>query len=98
MGELAPNKTMNCATNLPESASSFSFQIPIFNEMVSATGGDPMKLSETRPYLEQAESCALKAEVTPFPVCKKHWEDMAGEWSAMANSMVEKDVYGKAIP
>ncbi len=66
--------------------------------MVSATGVIPMKLSETKLYRERAESCALKAEVTPFPVCKMHWEKMAGEWAAMANSMVEKDAYGKAVP
>ena len=57
-----------------------------------------MKLSEAKVYLEHAESCARKAQVTPDPNCKKYWEDMASNWTAMANSMVEKDVYGKAVP
>ena len=57
-----------------------------------------MKFSETKAYREHAESCARKAEASPDPICKKYWEDLANEWAAMANSMVEKDVYGKAIP
>lgn len=57
-----------------------------------------MRLSETTVYRERAERCARQAQVTPDPNCKKYWEDMASEWAAMANSMVEKDVYGKAIP
>jgi hypothetical protein len=57
-----------------------------------------MKLSEAKVYLERSASCARKAQMTPDPNCKKYWEDMASEWAAMANSMVEKDVYGKAVP
>jgi hypothetical protein len=57
-----------------------------------------MRLSETKAYRERAESCAHQAALTPDPICKKHWEELAREWTAMANSMVKKDVHGKAVP
>jgi hypothetical protein len=52
MGELRPHKKTRCPTSLSESASCSSSQISSLNEMVSATGVIPMKLSETKPYRE----------------------------------------------
>jgi hypothetical protein len=57
-----------------------------------------MRCSETKAYRERAENCARQAAVTPEPICKKYWEDLASDWTVMANLMAEKDIYGKFIP
>ncbi len=56
-----------------------------------------MKFDENSAFSAHAAHCASKGQLSKDDAIKKFWGDMADEWIALANAMVEKDRYGKPL-
>jgi hypothetical protein len=56
-----------------------------------------MKFSETNAYRARAANCLHQSDLNTDAKLKKYWEDLADDWLALADVLVEKDRRGKII-
>jgi hypothetical protein len=56
-----------------------------------------MKFSETNAYRARAANCRYQADLNTDAKLKKYWEDLADDWLALADVVVEKDRRGKVM-
>jgi hypothetical protein len=56
-----------------------------------------MKFSETNAYRTRAASCCHKSDMANDARIKKYWDDLADDWLALADVLIENDRHGKAL-
>jgi hypothetical protein len=56
-----------------------------------------MKFSESNVYRARATHCLYQSNLTDDTRLKKYWDDLADDWLALADVVLEKDQYRKAI-
>jgi hypothetical protein len=54
-----------------------------------------MKFSESNAYRARAAHCSHQSDLNDDTRLKKYWDDLADDWLALADVVVEKDQYRK---
>ena len=56
-----------------------------------------MKFSESSVYRARAAHCSHQSDLNDDIRLKKYWDDLADDWLALADVMVEKDQFRRVI-
>jgi hypothetical protein len=57
-----------------------------------------MPFQKITEYRAHADKCTLQSDLTNDAASKLQWQAMADSWLLLADKLVKKDRYGKAIP
>jgi hypothetical protein len=56
-----------------------------------------MKFSESNVYRARAAHCSHQSNLTDDARLKKYWDDLADDWLALADVVLDEDQYRKVI-